>query len=301
LRLFYFILLVAAADFAVGKLLGYLYKKQQSGNEYATRYAAEETKADVIILGASKAQQQYNPLYFQNALGLSCYNAGRDGTPFFYHYAMLQSILARHTPKIILLDCEFWSLKKTTTAYDRLSCLLPLYRNHPEIQPIVNLRSDFEKYKLLSSIYPYNSMMFKIAAGIVHTYDSTEYINGYVPLHKQLNHPVKTYDYTQGYELDTIKITMLKSFIKECSTKNIKLFFVSTPYYMKTTGTDYSLAITKQIATATNTPFFDYSQDSMYFDKPQLFDDTVHLNYNGSKIFCETLAAKLKQEINSNP
>ena len=103
------------------------------------------------------------------------------------------------------------------------------------------------------------------------------------------------------YELDSIKVSMLKLFIEDCSKKNIKLYFVSTPYYMKTIGTDYSLAITKQIATATHTPFFDYSQDSMYMNKPQFFDDTVHLNYNGSKIFCEALAAKLKKEINSVP
>ncbi len=296
LPLFYFIVLVAVTDFVVGKTLSYFYAKQTSGNEYATRYAAEETKADMLILGASRAQQQYNPIYFQDSLNLSCYNAGRDGTPLFYHYAILQSALKRYTPKIIILDCEFWSLKKTATAYERLSSLLPLYSSHPEMQDVINLRGPFEKYKLISGVYPYNSMLFKIAVGNLKKNDSNQYINGYVPLKNTLTGPVKTYYYLDKYEIDTVKTNMLRSLISDCTERNIKLYFVCPPYYMKTIGTDYSLAVMQQVATETNTPFLDYSQDTMYFNNPQLFDDTVHLNMNGSRIFCADLASKLKKK-----
>ena len=110
-QVLFFIALVAATDFFIGKTLKHFYNRQSSGWEYSTRYSAEETKADVLIFGASRAQQQYNPLFFQDTLHLSCYNVGRDGTPFFYHYAMLQAVLKRYTPKIIILDCEYAALK----------------------------------------------------------------------------------------------------------------------------------------------------------------------------------------------
>ena len=144
-------------------------------------------------------------------------------------------------------------------------------------------------------------MVFKIAVGNIKKLDSSQFINGYVPLFEELSQPIKTYDCTQPYELDTIKTSMLRSFVDECNKKNIKLFFVCPPYYMKTIGTDYSLAVTKQIAKETNTAFFDYSQDTAYQSKPYLFEDTVHLNHTGAKIFCEALASKLKREINKTP
>lgn len=293
-----FALLVFAADFVTGKILHHFYKKQKSGWDQATRYAAEETKADVLIFGASRAQQQYNPAILQDTLDLTCYNAGRDGTPFFYHYAMLQAVLKRYTPKIIILDCEYGALAYSKTSYERVSSLLPLYDDHPEIRDIVNMRGPFEKYKHISSIYPYNSMLFKIAVGNLSAAsgDKKE-IMGYVPLTGSLQHPVKTYDQRQTYPLDSVKVNLLKSFIDHCQQRNIQLYFVTSPYYMKTTGTDYSLATTKAIAAEKKVSFIDYSKDSFYYSRPDLFDDTVHVNRKGAEIFTASLAAALKAGI----
>jgi hypothetical protein len=293
-----FIALVAAADFVTGKILKYFYDRQTSGWEYSTRYSAEETKADMLIFGASRAQQQYNPLYFEDTLHLSCYNVGRDGTPFFYHYAMLQAVLKRYNPQIILLDCEYAALKKAESSYERLSVLLPLYKEHPEMQDIINKRSPFEKYKFISSIYPYNSMLFKIAvANLESNKKEKEDIKGYIPLYRSLKGRIETVDCTEKYELDSVKINMLKSFIDECTKRKIRLYLICSPYYIKPTGTDYSLAVTQQIAAEKNIPFIDYSKDTMYFGSPQLFDDKVHLNIKGSKIFSSDMAAKIKKDI----
>lgn len=293
-----FLALLFIADFVVGKVLRHFYRRQSSGWEYATRYSAEETKADLLIFGASRAQQQYIPTIFEDTLHLSGYNVGRDGTSFFYHYAMLQAVLKRYTPKVIILDCEYAALKNAAASYDRLSVLLPLYKDHPEMQSIINLRSRFEKYKFISSVYPYNSMLFKIAvANLKSNKKEKEDIKGYMPLHKSLKEQIKTFDYTDPYELDTLKINMLRSFIDECKNKNIRLYFVCTPYYMKTIGTDHSLVVTKQIAAEKKVPFIDYSADTFYFNRPQLFDDTVHLNMKGAKIFCADLASKIKRDI----
>jgi hypothetical protein len=292
-----FIALVWCTDFIAGKLLRHFYRRQSSGWEYATRYSAEETKADLLIFGASRAQQQYIPTSFEDTLHLTGYNVGRDGTSFFYHYAMLQAVLKRYTPKVILLDCEYGAMKNAAASYDRLSVLLPLYKDHPEMQSTIDLRSPFEKYKFTSNIYPYNSMLFKIAvANLSSNKEEKEDIKGYMPLHKSLNEPIKTFDYTKNYELDTVKVNMLKSFIDECKSRSIKLYLVCTPYYMKINGYDHSLAVTQQIAAEKHIPFIDYSKDSFYFNRPQLFDDTVHLNMTGAKIFCSDLASKLKKE-----
>jgi hypothetical protein len=290
-----FIALLIAVDFIVGAILKKLYKNQQSGWDYRTRYSAEETKAATLIFGSSRAQQQYNPLYIEDSLNTTCYNVGRDGMQVPYHYAMLQAVLSRYTPKMIVLDCEYGMFKVADAGYERLSNLLPLYKDHPEMRPVLNLRSPFEKYKLLSNIYPYNSMIFKLLAGNFSKGKEHEDIKGYRVLTGKLTHPIKTYDLTNKYPLDTIKIKLFNDFINDCRSKNIKLYFVCPPYYMKIIGTDHSLDVVKKIAAEKNIPFIDYANDSVFQTNPALFDDTVHINYEGSKIFSAKLAHQLKQ------
>ncbi len=291
-----FVALLFAADFIGGSVLKYFYNRQTSGWDYNTRYSAEETKADILIFGASRAQQQYIPTYIEDSLHMTCYNVGRDGTPFFYHYAILQSVLKRYTPKMIILDCEYGALKYTESSYDRLSSLLPLYRDHPEIQPIIELRSPFEKYKFISRIYPYNSLIFKIAVGnLPSKKDKSDEIKGYVPMTGSLDEPLKTVDYTVPYELDSIKVRMIHAFVNECLQRKITLYLVCPPYYLNTIGTDYSFAVTKKIAADNHLDFFDYSKDSMFLKSPQLFDDTVHVNFTGARIFSAMIAHDLKK------
>lgn len=293
-----FILLVAAADRIMGSVFRYFYNRQSSGWEYGTRYSIEETKADVLIFGASRAQQQYIPTFIEDSMQLTCYNVGRDGTPFFYHYAVLQAVLKRYTPKMIILDCEYAALRKTASSYERLSPLLPLYNDHPEMQSIIELRSPFEKYKFISHIYPYNSMLFKIGvANLESNKIKQQDIKGYVAMKGSLNEPLKTIDQTAIYELDSIKVNMLDSFIAQCRQRNIALYFVCPPYYMNNIGTDYSFGVTKQKAAENKIDFIDYSKDSLFLKSPQLFDDTVHVNLNGAKIFSAMIAGELKKRV----
>lgn len=288
-----FLLLIIAADYATGKVLRYFYQRQKSGWEYSTMYSVERTNADVLIFGASRAQQQYNPLFIEDSLKLSCYNVGRDGSSMLYHYAVLEGVLKRYTPKIIVLDCEYGMLKNTVSSYERLSSLLPFYKDHPEMRDIIEKRSPYEKYKLLSSVYPYNSMIFKIASGNVRKKE--EDIKGYLKLERSLSQPIKTYDFTKKYELDTTKVNLMERFIDDCKKKNIQLYFFCGPYYMKTIGEDYSQAVVKEIADRKKVDFIDYANLETFQTQPKYFDDTVHVNYEGSKIFSAMVASELKK------
>jgi len=296
IRILLFLLLLGTADFITGSLFSYLYRKQRGGDEFTTLNAAEKVKADLLIMGASRAMQQINPQYIEDSLNLSAWNIGRDGMPFFYSYGVLQMILRRYTPKVIILDCEYKMLMEVPAHYDRLSVLLPFYRNHPEVRHLINKRGPFERYKHLSAVYPYNSMVFKLLKANFSAPDSS--IKGYEPLYRALNEPTKTWDYGKPYTLDSNKVSMFRAFIDSCKNRNIQLVFLSPPYYFKTIGTDRSFAMIHQIAEEKKIPFIDYTTDSFYFNRPYLFDDTVHLNRRGSDIFSPRLAGDLKKLLN---
>ncbi len=291
LKIAAFLLLAFITDFISGSILRSFYFKQTSGWEYRTKYSIDGTRADVLIFGASRAQQQYNPLYFEERLHQSCYNVGRDGEPFFYYYAVLKAVLKRYTPKIIILDIENGVFKESQDSYDRMSILLPFYKSHPEMRSIIELRSPFEKLKLQSQIYPFNSMLFKIAIGNTEMNKKrNQDIKGYVELRRVLDEPIRTVDFLKNkYAIDSNKVNFYRSFIKDCKQANVKLYIVCSPYFIHAVGTDISMTIAKEIAGENNIDFVDFAKDEIFLNNSKLFDDTVHINVAGSKIFSNKL------------
>lgn len=290
-----FFILVFILDMALGGLFKQFYFKQRSGWEFRTKYAIENTRADILIFGASRAQQQYNPVFFEERMQQSCYNVGRDGEPIFYYYAVLKSVLKRYSPKIIILDIENGVFKESQSSYDKLSILLPYYKDHPELRSIIELRSPYEKLKLQSKVYPYNSLLFKIALGNI-TVNKNEDIKGYVPLKRSWKEPIRTVDLSNKYQLDTNKINFYKAFINDCNKAQVKLYIVCSPYFLHLIGNDASILLAKRIAGDKNVDFFDFSRDESFLKDSKLFDDTVHVNVNGSKIFCNKLIDKLNDK-----
>lgn len=291
------ILIVFLLDFSIGKALRYFYFNQKSGKHYRTTYALDEAKTDLLILGSSRANHHYHPGIFENELGISFYNAGRDGNYIFYHFAVLKSVLKRYTPRVVVLDIVRDEFSVDQSSYDRLSSLLPYYHDHPEIRPVIEFRSPYEKIKLLSDIYPYNSALFSILAGNLGVSGrvlSEE--KGYVPLDKTLEStsPSETQATERG--TDTNKISIYEACIKECISSGVRLFIVCSPYY--TPSTDFkTLETARIIAEKYSVPFFDFSYDSLFIDRPDLFADNAHLNDNGAKVFSAAVAQKIKEQI----
>lgn len=285
-----FLLLAFIFDFLIGAAFRHFYFKQTSGWEYSTKYSVEDTKADLLIFGASRAQQQYNPLYFKDRFKQTAYNVGRDGEPIFYHYGILKAVLKRYTPKTIILDVENGIFKQAESSYDRLSVLLPFYYGHPELRPIIEMRGPFEKVKLISQIYPYNSLLFKIAIGnTAYNKNRKEDINGYLPLTNVLNEPIRKVDLTKQYVIDSTKLNIYRSFIKDCHTANVKLYIVCSPYFINAIGVDSSMKIAKAVAAENKITVIDFSKNQTFLTNSKLFDDTVHVNTTGAKLFTNQL------------
>ncbi|MEJ7586596.1 MAG: SGNH/GDSL hydrolase family protein [Ferruginibacter sp.] len=292
-----FLMIAFIADFLIGSLFEHFYFKQTSGWDYRTKYSIEDTKADILIFGASRAQQQYNPAFFEKRLQQTAYNVGRDGEPFFYYYAVFKGVLGRYTPKMIILDIENNVFKKDQSSYDKIAVLLPFYQKYPGMRSIIELRGPYEKFKLQSRIYPYNSLAFKVALGNTKFSEKRNTdIKGYVPLTRTWNEPIRTIDFTAGYEIDSTKVKFYRSMIDECKRAKIELYIVCAPYFNNSIGTDTSMVLAKKIAAEKNIDFIDFSKDPEFLNNSRLFDDTIHVNMAGSEIFSnrliDTLVAK---------
>lgn len=281
--------IVFLVDFSVGHLLRYLYFSQQSGNLYRTTYSLEKTKSNLLIFGSSTANHEYSPKIFENRLHISSYNTGRDGTSIFYQYAILKGVLKRYSPKMIVLNFDLDEFKKNPASYDRISTLLPYYKNHPEIRSIINMKSSEESIKLCSRIYPFNSMLFTILVG------NTEFnkerrkdFQGFVPLKKVFDRELDTGYYPEE-ALDVNKIRIYKSFIWDCIHSNVKLYIVCSPFYHELKNTPNSVILGEKIAHENNIRFFNFLNDTSLTNHPSYFADMNHLNYEGAEVFSNKL------------
>ena len=290
LKLIIFFVIIFVLDYSIGSILRYFYFKQESGLQYRTTYSIEKTTADLLIFGSSRANHHYDPNVFEKRLNLPYYNVGRDGNFILYHSAVLKGVLARYTPKIVILDIIGGEFQKNQDSYDRLSSLLPYYKSHPEMRSIIELKSRFEKVKMLSFIYPYNSSMFTIAVG------NTEFnkkrrgdIQGYLPLTKVWNGTIQIDSSSTNYEIDSIKVKAYETFIKNCIQSKVKLYIVCSPYFIKKNHSDYSVKLGQEIAKRNNIKFFDYSGDTTFTNNSTLFADIAHLNEKGATVLSNIL------------
>ena len=294
LKILLLIVIVFLLDFTIGTTLQYFYFKQESGFLYRTTYAIEKTKAPVLIFGSSRASRHYNPNIFSNQLHLSSYNVGHDGNFILYQYAVLSAVLKRYRPKLIVLDITRGDFAIRQNDYERLSALLPYYKGHSEVRPIVQLKSPYEKIKNLSFIYPYNSLLFSIAVGNAEfNKQKMKDIDGYVPIDKIFTGSMATADSLPNYPMDSIKINTYQAFIKDCLSNNIKLVIVCSPYLFKATNTDNTINLAKAIALKNHIPFHDFSTDTSFVNKNQLFADSIHLNNGGATIFSNKVVDKI--------
>ncbi|MEJ7586601.1 MAG: hypothetical protein WKI04_03455 [Ferruginibacter sp.] len=273
------------------------YFKQESGYDYLTTYSIKKASADIMVFGSSRAVNIFNTEIFEEKLGVTCYNAGRYGEPVFYHYAVLKTVLKRGTPKLAILSMDAGNFSNNPEAYDRITALLPYYQEHPEIRPVVELKGPYEKLKMLSNIYPYNSLILPIITGNSE-YSKKKYlhIKGFIPLKRIFDGPLRTFDYSKEKDLDTVKINAYRSFITDCIHAKVQLFIICSPYMINAIGTDRSIREAKKIAQEYNIKFLDYSQDSSYTTRPELFADYRHLNEDGVKAFNNTIIDQISIE-----
>ena len=299
-RLFLLFLIVFLFDFSIGKFLRYFYFKQQWGRQYRATYAIEKTRADVVIFGSSRAYHHYVPNIIEGSLKLSCYNTGSPGQFLFYSYAVLKAVLKRYTPKVVILDVTANDLQIDNESYDRLSFLLPYYKTHEELRPIINLKSPFEKVKLLSSIYPFNSTFLMIAGGNADYFKKkTSDIKGYKPLFGIWDTPIEVKNIAP-YKIDSTKLNIFKSFIEDCRKAETKLFIVCSPFFIRYDQKDYSLLVMKKIANEKNTDFIDFVNDTSFINHSYLFDNPGHLNARGAMLFTYRVMdsiVKLKKDL----
>lgn len=271
-------------DLCIGRMLRYFYFNQKYGENYETTFVIDSVQADIIVFGSSPASHHYVSSIFKDSLNMSFYNTGKDNHGILYQTALLKSILKRYTPKIILLSND------GTDLYFGINSLSPYYHSHKEIRDILNLQKPKEKIKLISKIYPFNSIFFNIIKLNYRELKDSKKKNqfGYIPYNNILQEDIKM-------EPDTIlsseKIKAIDNFINIATNNGVKTYIITSPVHVR--RMNYRPPKEFDSLKALH---WDFYQDTIFQNNSKYFNDPLHLNHEGAIKFSNVIVDCIKKD-----
>lgn len=291
-----FILLFILCDCMVERM--FVYLQNNALDQLIPEYTVEKVDSEIVIIGSSRANHHYVSSILEDSLDRSVYNCGNDGSFFYYQTCMIDAILRRYTPKMIIWDLGPYILSPTDDEnqkeLDRLSRLFSLYNSNEYIDSILYKRGRFEKIKLKSGMYRYNSRLISL---LYKTYNRLDYLydRGYIPLK------------SEGYKYPSIKDgkmmsecysnereLLLRQTIQKCYDNDVKIVFCLSP---KLDRSNYSETRSYQsivkIARDRDVRLIDFYHHDIFMKDSTLFKDNAHLNDRGARLFTEKLSVFL--------
>ena len=282
--LFFFILIIT--DFLIGKGLNLAYHHAISGNTARYDYIYSKTKEDILVLGSSRALDNFVPDTIEKYMNMSCYNCGESASGIMLCYPRLNIIKERYTPKIIIYDLYYEDLIQSSELRS-LKTLKPYY-NDKNVSEMYERIDPTLRLKMLSSLYKYNSEFIDyIADNIHHTnyFKKGQYVLGHTVSDRNVN--VQS---MESIKVDSVKLYYFEKLIKENKDK-MSIYFTVSPSYKNKDGKLFKPIIT--ICHKYNMPVFNHYSDTTFSSHYEYFMDPYHLNMTGAAKFTQTIAKEI--------
>jgi hypothetical protein len=304
LKLGLLLALLIIIDRVGGLVLKKIFYKQHHGDDYVS-IATIGNKADVQILGSSRASHHFVSDTIQQHLGLSTFNGGRDMMGIHYVQAILPAVIQQHVPKIIVLDLipnNFCLGGQSSQRYKDIhtATLLPLAAQYPSIMQYVQQYNSAEAYKSkLCASYAFNSLIGTMVQN-AYTHIGHVQIKGYEPVYTTLDSSTYTKPLFNEHELlpqlDTSALSSLQNIAQLCQQNKIKLYLHLSPFYFNRLVRTQALQAINNIALQYSATLINKNSDTSYVGKAYMWYDEVHLNHTGAnkltRELCEVLYSK---------
>jgi hypothetical protein len=295
--------ILAAADRLIGAGLERMFYRQRHGDDVVTRYTIDSTKEDLLVFGSSRASHHYDTRLLEQELGMSVFNCGRDEMLITYTAAVLPLIYKRYTPSYVIIEVlptELAPWEKAISDQRIATVLLPFANRHPDLWQTVAYAGQDEVYKsAVSKIYPYNSL---IGAFIQNTYThfghSTD--RGYEPLYKTIDSATYTKPLWKSFNnavgLDAALAERFASLLDTAASHGTRVFVIVSPFYFsQDISKNESFLALQSLCVEHGATFMDWSFDPRFVRHPKLFNDDVHLNDSGARVYTRIIADTLKK------
>ncbi len=281
---------VAVVDMAVGKVMDWMLPKiSNQGDSGKTYYSLNDVNTPVVIVGSSRAAHHYVTEMIEDSLLMPAYNVARDGCFFSYNCCVINSILDRYAPELIIWENGTEYLYEGIS--DPLESLYPYYSQNKWVSRTIQEELPLTEYlRLNSNIYQYNSIVHRILMRYRgrHSFsDGT--IKGYLPLApKQLKKQLALEkEELESSALSETKIERFRSTLERAQKIGVRIVVVDSPKYKLRTYENLSASKMQELCERYGALYIDNSQLPYFLDHPELFNDATHMNDDGAKVYTE--------------
>ena len=220
--------------------------------------------------------------------GLSTYNLACDACGIYYQYPLLETILEKHTPKVIILSSN--QMNAEDLRY--ISKMYPFYGKNAHVKQMVDELRPREMFKLAFQGYVYNSKLIRVLDNI------NDNQKGYVPLpaedSKRWLTQRKELPPGQEFPITESSTVYFEKFVKKATAVGAKVY-VFLPPLLENMNRTYRQKILSNIREAGAEPL-DFSDERSMIDDRSLFFDRTHLNDDGAQVMTDKVLQVLKDD-----
>lgn len=300
-----FILIVVIVDILSGVVLHKIQQASFERNplrfEVRAMYAIEKGNAEIAIIGASDASHSYISKEIEDSLALTTFNYGKDGCFFVYQNCLINLMLERYTPKVIV-----WEIGKSCLSEDEegdcrqwqsISDFYPYYDHNKYCHDVIDKKDRYQYLYMLSGLYRYNSKFLTMLEPFISN-ESVSETNGYVPL------PNTGYIYPEYHvsktpdSIDPRKVELLTGTLGLLRNKGVKVVFCFAPRYGENGGErtiQYNKL--KELADEYGVALIDYEDCPLFMSDATLFKDARHINDKGAHLYMVHFIPDLRNKL----
>lgn len=299
LKISAFLILFAFVDFSIGKVLRCAESHARGGKSERNYYINHKTNEDILFFGSSRALNHYNPRVFEQTLGMTAYNCGEDETGIICFYPKLNLIKKRYKPKVIVYDVYLSDLLGDLRLQniDYLKTLKTSYGIEESVDTMFWRYEPMSKYKMMSSLYRYNSSYLNIL--IDNIKGSRLFEKGFYLLNTDSMKVFPKVDNShKSYSYDRDKLRFLEKFIEENKRDNIVMFFAISPELGRTN--DELFEPIKKICYEYNVPLFNHYCDTVFNKHMEYFGNQNHLNQKGALKYSNIISNEIDRYLSDD-
>ena len=302
------LILLLASYAIIDGLIGLTFDKiidelPNNGNDTgAIAYAVKKVDYPVLIVGSSRAKEHYFPNIIRDSLSLETYNVGLEGYYLSYHCCLINMLLDRYIPDIIIWDLNMNSL--FANSQDPISVLKPYYWDFDVVRRVINEKyGESSRIKLLSNAYRYNGLAIDMLYKWFDGSSDVDLNNGMNPLiYKGYSvDPELTVNKDLDGPIDTNRVVLLHNTLQRLSDEGVRVFIFDSPNYViiDPNRDKSSESIIYKECQFFSIPVFDNRNIDYFLDHPELFYDKGHLFDDGAFIYSQIAAHQIVQELSS--
>lgn len=254
-----------------------------------------QTDAEILLIGNSVIKDAIDPSIVEDSVGLSCYNGGIDGQNLEFFETIIDCVLQRHIPKMIVLGFRPEEVGENV-GNGIFDVLRPYYHTgYKNIDQHFDNMSPDNRLLFKSSFYRYNTVWVRI---LLYSFlDDTKYTtNGFTGSDVPAQIPsIRIIDHVD--KPSERKINCLKRILGKCKENGVKVCVCFPPCLIEFSPKIIPcIAAVEELCRQQDVLCLNNYNDSFFLSSPKLFHDINHININGAEIYSRQFALRIKKE-----